>query len=65
MELLDAKAAADMVDKTVGGGGIEPERGSLFEWSAPVGCAVERGGSRVPRAIRERSSRLLSRVLGE
>jgi hypothetical protein len=65
MELLDAEAVADMVDKAVGGAGVEPDRASLFDWSAPVGCAAERSGSRVPRAIRERSSRLLSRVLGE
>ena len=35
MELLDAEAVADTVDKTVGGAGVEPHRGSLFEQSSP------------------------------
>jgi hypothetical protein len=35
MELLDAEAVAKMVDKTVGGAGVEPDRGSLFERSSP------------------------------
>jgi hypothetical protein len=43
IELLDAEPVADKVDKTVGGAGVEPDRGSLSERSATA------GGRRVSR----------------
>ena len=39
MEQLDAEAVAEMVGKTVGGAGVEPECGSLFERSGQLAAS--------------------------
>jgi hypothetical protein len=42
MELLDAEAVAEIVAKTRGRAGVEPERGSLFERSGQLARLVVR-----------------------